>query len=142
MSASSDNNAHLILLVDGTMLRIKPDTHPALAEVVQTKREDYRRKYSPNALAWVNPLDSKNLPQLLASLKIQTSHYNLELTHTSTNPSDAPQFSGFLDEAISSARHLKEQKDAAKRSGMQTAVGKLDDFLNPKHHQGPPPPSI
>lgn len=129
---SSDNSSHLVLMIDGTMLKIDPAFSGA---------SRYKERFSPNN----EPIDASNISfsifSSLTAINYLSAHGgDLELRISEKSTDDPEPFVGYLDQAVSVAQGLKEKREAATQRGMALAINKLTTLFNSPSVESPQPP--
>lgn len=132
---------HLVLLIDGTMLRTRAFQNPnSSEEIKEIYRNNYNKYFGENSFPFNIEMSS---PAAFRS-NLYIGRFDTSVTDNSLTTEDPDAFADYLDEAISIGRERKQQRDASRRAGMRTVIEKLGSFLNPKpenpHHIPPPEP--
>lgn len=140
-----DDQAHLLLMTDGTMLRVEPELSydPSIAE---RQRTEYKHLLRCNVL----PMDlqhevSQNIcsiAQLVQTLRAGNGLQRMRITHIGDE--SAEEFRGFFAQATSVAVEAKRRRDAEKAKGMEIGIAGIDGLLaaleEPSPSSEPPQP--
>lgn len=130
LPAQSDQNRHLVIFKDGTMLVTEP--------VDTGKIDQYRHYFAVSE----NPFTvdrGTSIPKVVASLSFVPPTGN-KVLYRNDNPSDVPQIDAAREQAIQLAQGLKEQRVKAKGDTSRRLVDGLKNLLFPPKPPQPDQP--